>query len=196
MHILRKLIALGASTWWRLLIVFGANALALNILFALENRFINLTGQPVFDTQNDLTAAQITEQLELYQGAAGNAYLAFAAFDFLFPLVGALSIAVLIAWLLKHNPSPSARSRLVQLLPLLPFASTLFDWLENVSLLTIIGTADAAPQLLLNAAILFKRLKLISLGTGSATVLLLLLFTGVGLFNQWRHVRTAKAAAK
>lgn len=187
MRIFKRIVASLAASWWRLLLTFGANVAALNILFWLESRFTALAGRPVFDTQNDLTAAGLREQLPLYVGEARSAYFAFAAFDFLFPLIGALAMATLIAWLLRHNPSPLVDRLWGWHVPLLPFAAALFDWFENMVLLAVVGLGADAPALLFNLAIVAKRLKLAALGGSAVLVVSVLLFTLVVRFRTWRR---------
>lgn len=148
---------------------------SLGFLFALENRFEALTGLPTFDTQNDLTPSALLEQLPRYQGEALEAYLRFAAFDFVFPFTAALFLAVTWALLLRVTPWRVAQRLLAWKLPLVAFFGTGFDYLENVSLLSTIFM-DAPSVLALEAAILFKRLKLTALvlSNGLTGVLVLL----------------------
>lgn len=173
--------------WWLCALALVLNITSFQVLFALEDRFEALTGAPVFDTQNGLTVATLLEQLPLYRGAAYSAYLGFAAFDWIFPFVGSLFIAILWALLLRWNHSRIAQRLLAAHLPLLPFVATVFDWLENVTLLLVTGAASPPGQLLLNAVIVCKQLKLTSLMVLMAvTVLLHLLLLGHKLAGVWR----------
>lgn len=176
----RSLVAV-SRTWWLVALTFVLNIISFQVLFALEDRFEALTGAPVLDTQNGLTIVTLLEQLPLYRGAAYGAYLRFAAFDFVFPFVSALFLAVLWALLLRWNGGRIAQRLLSWNLPLLPFLATLFDWLENVSVLLVLGTASPPGQLL-HAVIVCKRLKLTSLTVIMAiTILLHVLLLGYKL---------------
>lgn len=162
--------------WWAVVLVFALNFAAFSILFALEDQFEALSGVPTFDTQNDLTATLIREQLPLYVGEARAAYERFAAFDFVFPLVAGIFIAVIWALLLRINRLPLAARLLAWNLPLFPLIGTLWDYLENLSLLTILNAGATLSPTMIDAALLFKRLKLTWLfATGPITILLLVL---------------------
>ncbi|MDX1995448.1 MAG: hypothetical protein SF029_23900 [bacterium] len=163
--------------FWRFMLVLGLNFAAFNILFALEGRFESLAGVPTFDTQNDLTTETLLQQLPLYAGEARTAYFQFAAFDFVFPFVAAFFLAVLWTLLLRINGWPFAASLLRWNFPLLAFAGTLFDWLENISLLALLNSGSAPGETLLNAAILFKQLKLTVLTASVGITVVLLVLT-------------------
>lgn len=156
------LVTAASRRWWVIVLVFVLNFAAFSTLFALEDAFEALSGGvPTFDTQNDLTQALIVEQLPLYQGETRAAYLRFAAFDFVFPLVAGSFLTLLCTLLLRVNPLPIAQRLLAFGLPLIPLLGTLWDYLENVSLLSILQLGPS--PLLLDAAIFFKRLKLLFL---------------------------------
>lgn len=182
MHAVTHLLITISKKWWALLLVFILNAAAFGILFSLEDQFEAITGIPVYDTQNDLTPDRLLQQLPLYTGEARSAYLRFAAFDFIFPLVAAVFIAVLWALLLRLNRWRITQQLLLWNLPLVALLVTLWDWLENVSLLMILNTGTTSGQTLVDAALLFKRLKLLFLMlngtlTGVLVVLLVLQVT-------------------
>lgn len=167
--------------WWAVVLVFGLNFAAFSILFALEDQFEALAGVPTFDTQNDLTADLLREQLPLYVGEARAAYERFAAFDFVFPLVAGVFIAVILTLLLRINPLPIAARLLAWNLPLVPLIGTLWDYLENVSLLTILNAGANLTPTMIDAALLFKRLKLIWLFANGPLIVLVLVLLIVGI---------------
>lgn len=183
---LRRLVQFLSGRWWLVLLVILVNSGSLLVLFWLEERFMALTGQPVIDTQNGITAAGVAEQIVLYSGEARSAYFAFAAFDFVFPFVGALVLAVVMSWLLRHNSTKLAERLLAWNMPLVVFMSTLFDWLENVSIVTTIGFGETAPAGLFTAVVVFKQLKLWTLSIGGGLVGLVFLFTcGVVVYGRF-----------
>jgi hypothetical protein len=155
---IRDLLIAISRRWWAVVLVFVLNFAAFTVLFALEDQFEALAGVPTFDTQNDLTAARLIEQLPLYQGEARAAYMRFIAFDFVFPFVAALFIAVLWTLFLRLNTWKIAVRLLAVGTPLFAFIGTLWDYLENVSLLTILNTG--ASQTWIDLALMFKGLKL------------------------------------
>ncbi|MCA9914076.1 MAG: hypothetical protein KC496_12030 [Anaerolineae bacterium] len=185
---LRQVLYFLSSHWWQVLLVTALNFASFTLLFSLEARFETLTGQPVYDTQNALTPALLRDQLGLYQGEARQAYFLFAAYDFIFPFVAALFVAVLLTWLLRINPTRLAKRLLNWNLPLYAFIGTLFDWMENISLLTVLGYGSTAPVFWVNAAILFKRLKLIGLSVSFTTLFVIAIFTIITwLRHTWKN---------
>lgn len=152
-----------SRNWILFVIMLVVNFASFAILFALEDQFEALTGIPVYDTQNALTTTQILEQLPLYQGEALNAYLRFAAFDFVFPLVSAVFIAVVCTLLLRLNRLKIAQTLLRWRLPLVVLLITLFDYLENVGLLAVLAAAPSPDAAVMNFALVFKQLKLAGL---------------------------------
>lgn len=173
MYKLTKLLVAVSRSWWLCALALVLNITSFWVLFRLEDRFEALTGVPVFDTQNDLTVETLVQQLPLYTGSAYAAYLRFAAFDWLFPFVGALFLALVWTLLLRLNSGRIAQILLRWNLPLLPFLATLFDWAENITLLLVTGANTQPGPFLLSAAVVCKRLKLASLQVISALSLLL-----------------------
>lgn len=165
----------------------SSDSASFRILFGLEDRFEALSGVPVFDTQNDLTVAILAKQLLLYTGDAHTAYSYFAAFDWVFPSVSALFLAVLWTLLLRINSGWIAQYLLHRNLPLLPFLATLCDWAENTSLLIATSGRSLAGQSFLAAVIVCKRLKLLSLALISlVSVFLVVLLIAYTCADVWR----------
>ena len=177
MNGLMNLLTYWSQSWRRVFLVFLLNSVSAAILLALEERFTAVTGLPVFDTQNELTVAMMVEQLPAYQGQALTAYYQFSAFDFWFPLIGGLFFAVVVTWLLRQSRLPLAQRAIERKLPLIFLASTLFDWLENIGFLTVIGQGTAVSELTIRVALLFKQLKLFFLNGSSALLLILIVTT-------------------
>lgn len=180
--------------WWIIVSILLMNYLSFRILFGLEDTFERITGIPVFDTQNNLTATTLTQQLPLYEGAARGAYLRFAAFDWVFPFVAALFLAVLWTLLLRITSTARAQQLLAWRLPLWAFVTTGFDYLENISLLAIIAIGSPGTPWIINAAIISKRLKLSGLAFSSAVTLGLTLFAlSHWLYRIWRRHQSERA---
>jgi hypothetical protein len=187
MHVINRPLQAIARRWWAILLVLLLNGVSFTILFALEDRFEALAGVPTFDTQNDLTAETLRAQLPLYTGAAREAYYAFAAFDFVFPFIAALFLAVLFTALLRANRSPVAGRLLASGAALLPFLGTLFDYGENVGFLSIL--AVGADSTWVSVALLFKQLKLLMLQLNGPILLMLVLWLLIG----WLRTRRTRA---
>jgi hypothetical protein len=188
-----------SKRWWVVVLVLTLNAASFGILFSLEDQFERLSGLPTFDTQNALTADQIIEQLPLYQGEARDAYLRFAAFDFVFPFAAALNLAVLWALFLRTNTWHIAGRLLAWNIPVLAFLGTLFDWGENFGFLTILSSGAAPEAGILQTALMFKALKLImlnvSFGLTSALLVFALANWTTRVIQAQRHIRHERARA-
>jgi hypothetical protein len=162
-------------SWWKFLLVLLANAASFFILFRLEDAFEARTGVAVLDTQNDLTLPSLLEQLPLYKAEALGDYWRFAAFDFVFPFVAALFLAVLWALLLRLNPAPWLKRPQFAAIPLLAFVVTVFDYLENIGFILTLLLVPNPPTWIIEMALLFKKLKLFGLAcSGGLTGLLFL----------------------
>jgi len=132
-------------------------------------------GHPPFDLQNSLSVSDVLAQLPHYTDASRKLYLGFAAVDFVFPFVGGLLTASAAAFLMRHG-LPTLYERLAaRRLFLLFMLPTLFDWLENAAILTVLFASNSPSQTLALPVILFKRLKLGALFTTQPVTVLLIL---------------------
>jgi hypothetical protein len=172
-----------SRVWWVVLLAFVLNGASFAVLFSLEDQFEAITGQPVYDTQNNLTTREIVEQLPLYVGAAREAYLRFAAFDFVFPLVSALFLAVVWALCLRSLTWPVGERLLRWNVPTLVLLTTLFDWLENVSILVVLNAG--APDAAMEAVIVFKGLKLTMISVSGAVTMALVGLAVANAVARW-----------
>lgn len=183
---LNALLIRASRSPWRFALVAVLNVSAFAILFALEDRFEAITGLPVFDTQNGLTPEALVRHLPLYRGEALEAYLYFAAFDFVFPLTAALFLAVTWALLLRVTPWRVTQRLLAWGLPLYAFLGTGFYYLENLSLLSVIFV-EVPSAFVVDATVLFKRLKLTALALSGALTAVLVLFALIASVRRmWR----------
>ncbi|MFZ4815248.1 MAG: hypothetical protein ACOYL5_11985 [Phototrophicaceae bacterium] len=180
---------------WAVALIVVLNFASFSILFALEDQFELITGVPVYDTQNDLTPSVLLEQLPLYVGDARAAYLRFAAFDYVFPLVANVFVVVIWTLLLRFNTWQPAQRLLAWQLPLFALIGTLLDWLENVSLLAVLYSGNPPVQWFVNSVIVFKRLKLASLAANAViTPILLALLIGNLIYRVYVHRRRTPQA--
>lgn len=186
MRKITQLLVAASRRWWVVLLIFAANGLAFAALFSLEDQFEAVAGVPTFDTQNDLTAELLVEQLPVYQGEARAAYWRFWAFDFVFPFVAALFLAVLWAFCLRTITWSIGEHLLRWQVPALAFLATLFDYGENLSIFAVLN-AGSDPTLV-NAVLLFKGLKLTMLAvTGAVTGVLVLLLVANAVYRVVRQ---------
>jgi hypothetical protein len=180
---LNKLVTFFSRRWWGVLTVLIVNFLSFNILFYLEDRFSKVSGIPTFDTQNSLTPELLRNQLPAYTGEAKTLYLQFSTFDFIFPFIAALFLAVLWTVLLRFRSTEFTKRLLRYNLPLLAFLGTLFDYLENIFLLLIVN-GDANPaNTLVSLALWSKAGKLFVLNISGIVTLLLIVLTMVNFFR-------------
>jgi hypothetical protein len=163
-------------SWWKFLLVF----IAFNsTLFGLQNitaSFPDISGghQP-FDMQNDLQSYQIFEQLSTYTDQAFSAYSLFQAIDYFFPLFGGLVIAAIAAFSLRHLSTKYYEIAVSKNLFLLMFIPTICDWLENLTLLSVIVAWPEEAGTLAALAVAAKKAKLVTLLIAQPITLLLLL---------------------
>jgi hypothetical protein len=175
--LVRTINRLSRSAWWYGLIT-ALTFVSFAVLQGIDRQFARLTGLAVFDTQNNLTPVLLRMQLPYYQGEARALYAYFAGIDMIFPLVAALFLALTWSKLLRRMSQPDLHNRWMKRLPLVAFVPTLFDYLENLSFISIIFLGATAPAVV-EAAVLFKKLKLASLGLCAAITVIL----AIGLFG-------------
>jgi hypothetical protein len=129
---LNGLIMRWSQLWWMFLAAAIASALSFQSLFVIGERFERVTaGYAPFDLQNPLTLATIWEQLPAYTEASLMWYWAFIAADMIFPVFGALPLALVLAWALRTLGTPWATRALASGAALTPFVAALLDWVEN-----------------------------------------------------------------
>ncbi len=187
-----------SRSWWKTILLIACFALTMGQLFAVTGEFPGLAinsslGEAVvpFDMQNDLTPAQLYEQLAVWSEASFSRYTWFQIVDFIFPLAGGLMSAVLAALglrLLSDKYYALAVSRKLFLAFLI---ATCFDWLENIG---FIGVLIAWPQEAMAAAhfaILAKKCKLFFLNVFQPAWILLLVSGGL----KWAYQKIRPANA-
>ena len=186
---LRRITFWLSDRWWKVVLVILLNFGSLNLLLWLERRFTALTGKPVFDTQNDLTEVMLRQQVPLYIGEAKAAYIAFAAFDFVFALTGALVFVVMWAVLLKAADRFGAPLLKIGL-PLVALGIMLADWVETAALLAVVaqGAGAGAEGPFMQIALMFKRLKLAGLTAAGPVTMVFVMLALIG----WVSARKRK----
>lgn len=167
MLFLQRAFDLITRRFWAVALVFFLNGLCLVILFGIEGQFKALTEMPVFDTQNDLTRDKILTQIPLYEGEARNIYWAFAAFDFVFPLVGGIFFTLLYGYFLRRFPWGWADQLWRGRFYVLPLLTTAFDYLENVGFIATLLGGTPPSETAMQMALTFKQLKLFSLNANN-----------------------------
>lgn len=159
--------------WWAVALMFALTGLSIVILFSIEARFEELTGSPVYDTQNDLTRDQIIAQRPLYEGEMLDVYWVFAAFDFVFPLVGGVFFTLLYAYFLRRVPWAWADGLWRGRFYLVALLVVVFDYLENVGFIATLLSGQPPSESAMQMALAFKQLKLLSLTLTSPIALAL-----------------------
>lgn len=160
-------------------------------LFSAEDAFTAVTGLPVLDTQNDLTAPEAAVQIASYDDAAREAYALFAVLDYVFPLAASLLLAVIAHRLIALGPRRASGDPLVPpaaaLLGLVPAVA---DYAENIALTGAVLTGGEPGWI--TAGLLFKAAKLASL-TGMQVLLGVLTVLAVAAVAARRARRTPAA---
>jgi hypothetical protein len=139
MNFLNQLIIRISKSGWLYVIVFAGFFGTLQALQRIADRFPErAAGAVPFDLQNQLTTEQIFPQLAGYTDEAFRLYYVFTAIDYFFPLFAGLFLGATAAFLLRHSlPRWYAIAEQKNLF-LLFLLATLFDWLENITLLSVI----------------------------------------------------------
>ncbi len=94
---------------------------------------IRVSGESLFDVRWFYTPAQALEALSKFGEAGRQIYFSFLALDFLFPLIYALALSLLLSKLLRL----AGQERYLPL-NLLPLLAAAFDYLENIHVLAML----------------------------------------------------------
>jgi hypothetical protein len=182
MTALQNLMIFCSKRFWAFLCITVIFSVALFALTQISTTFASISGghEPL-DMQNTLTAPAIEAQLSAYTTASFSTYWKFTAVDFIFPFAGGLFTAAIFAFAIRSlSTALYAKLTSKNLLPLL-MLPTLFDWLENISIISVLLRYPQNTLALTSAILLFKSLKLTTLTLSQVAVSMLLL--GVGI--QW-----------
>jgi hypothetical protein len=132
------------------------------VFFNINAVFEPMVGAQLFDFQNELTVEQVFQQLPNYNDAALALYSAFVFIDFLFPVFASLTLGAASAFAVRYLSSNwYATANRLNLFTIY-FVPATFDWIENISAITVI---NAYPNELMAAAgllVLAKKGKLAS----------------------------------
>ena len=97
-----------------------------------------------------------------------NAYIALGLFDIIIPLMYSIEFCLIIVYFLKKI---SLRTRLTELLVIVPFLLGLVNILENVSIISLLLIFPEVPGVLLILASVFSLLKLVFFLSTSVLIL-------------------------
>jgi hypothetical protein len=150
-------------------------------LFALQttgqNFALVIQGYPPPDLQSRLTRNDLLTQLPTYTAQSRGIYFyQFAPIDFIFPLLGSLVSEAAFLFLVRRV-FPAQAGWFEQAGYGLFFIPALFDWLENIANLLLIGRYPPLWEIVAQAALQFKFLKL--------SALYLLQMSVVALLSLW-----------
>lgn len=139
MNFLNQLIIRISKSGWLYVIVFAGFFATLQALLRIGDRFPErAAGAVPFDLQNQLTAEQIFTQLTGYTDEAFRLYYVFTSIDYFFPLFAGFFLGATAAFLLRHSLPRWYSIAEQKNLFVLFLLATLFDWLENIALLSVI----------------------------------------------------------
>lgn len=178
MHALNSVIIRISKSGWQYVLVFAGFFGTLQALLRIGKRFPELAAGAVpFDLQNQLTVEQIFTQLAGYTEEAFQLYYFFTAIDFFFPLFAGLFLGATVAFLLRHSlPRWYAIAEEKNLFVLFLLA-TLFDWLENITVLSVMAGYPNELSSIATLAVAAKMGKLGFVFLFQGLVLLLLIFS-------------------
>lgn len=154
--------------------------LALMLLFATvivptaQNKLLGYSnGVDLVDLLFAYTPETVYRMIEAYGEEGRPYYRDFAmSFDLAYPVVYSVFLSLLIGWLLKRAAPAEGNWRLLNLLP---FGGMVFDWLENVSVITMLTLFPAIHPTLARFGSAFTSIK----WGFSATALLLIVVLSV-----------------
>ena len=178
MNFLNQLIIRISKSAWLYIIVFAGFFGTLQALLRIGERFPErAAGAVPFDLQNRLTVEQVFTQLAGYTEQAFELYYLFTAIDYFFPLFAGLFLGATAAFLLRHSlPRWYAIAEQKNLFVLFLLA-TLFDWLENITLLSVMTGYPNELSSIATLAVAAKMGKLAFVFLFQGLVLLLLIFS-------------------
>ncbi len=178
MNFLNQLIIRVSKSGWLYVIVFAGFFATLQALLRIGDRFPErAAGAVPFDLQNQLTAEQIFTQLTGYTDEAFRLYYVFTSIDYFFPLFAGLFLGATAAFLLRHSLPRWYSIAEQKNLFVLFLLATLFDWLENITLLSVIVGYPNEFSTMAVLAVFAKMGKLGFVFLFQALTLVLLLFS-------------------
>jgi len=174
---LQDLILRISRTWWLYLIVLSLFVGSLRALMRIGDRFPAYAGGAApFDLQNDLLADQVYPQLAGYTQQARELYYAFTLIDYAFPFFAGLFITATVAFSLRKSLPRLYDALVARKLLLVLMLATAFDWLENVTAVSMIvlypTEVGGLPALLVAA----KKCKLAALMVSNGAMTAAVLF--------------------
>lgn len=186
-----------SESWWKFLLIFLGQTGSLQLLARITQQFPDVAaGAEPFDMQNELTDGQIFTQLEGYTDEAFELYAQFQLIDYFFPLFAGLLLATVCAFSLRIAAPRFYATAAQNNLFLLLLVPTLFDWLENLSLLRVVTAWPEQAQVAANMAVWAKMGKLSTMSVAFAvTGVLLLAAATIWARNRWRGKPPEEARA-
>ncbi len=177
-----------SQSWWKFLLIFIGQFGTMQVLTRITKEFPLVTaGDVPFDMQNTLQPGQIFSQLEGYTDRAFDLYRTFQAVDYLFPLFAGLLLATVCAFSLRMASPRYYATAVNKNLFVLLLIPTVFDWLENLSLLRVITAWPQQAELAASLAVVAKMAKLGSMGVAFLATLILLLWGTYGWIRSRTH---------
>ena len=177
-----------SQSWWKFLLIFLGQTGSLQLLARITRQFPAVAaGAEPSDMQNELTDGQIFTQLEGYTAEAFDLYAQFQLIDYFFPLFAGLLLATVCAFSLRIAAPRLYATAEQNNLFLLLLVPTLFDWLENISLLRVVTAWPEQAQLAANFAVWAKMGKLSTMSVAFAVTGALLLAAATSWArNRWQ----------
>ncbi|MGI9290374.1 MAG: hypothetical protein ACR2QG_03745 [Gammaproteobacteria bacterium] len=187
---LNRFIINASISWKMFLLVVAGQAATMGVMMGYVNQQFPAEsgGNLPFDMQNDLTVEQIFSQLESYTDKAFELYTIFQIADYVFPVVAGLVLAIICAFGLRNTSEKFYTVAIEKNLFIYILIPTLFDWLENLSLLCVVV---GWPEKMSNAAtiaVIAKQGKLGTLNISFAVAGILLITGLIG----WTRNQTRK----
>jgi hypothetical protein len=175
-----------STSWWKTLLLIIGFAGTISSLMRITASFPDASGgHEPFDMQNTLAATDIFDQLATYTDQAFELYAIFQFVDYFFPLFGGLMMATLCAFALRALSAKVYAVVVEKKLLLLFLVPTVFDWLENITLLWAVSAWPEQVEAAATLAVTAKMAKLVTLFITQPVAILLLI---AGL-SKWLYTK-------
>ncbi len=162
--------------------------LALMLLFAMfivptvQGRLeASSGGSGPIDLLLSYTPEKAYSMIASYGNAGRSLYRTFAmTADVIYPVVYSIFLGLLITWLFQRSIAPNSK---LQMLNTVPFGALLFDWLENISIVTMLSLYPSTPTTVAKLASICTTIKW---SFGAAGMLLVLIGFAIALKNGFK----------
>lgn len=166
-----------------LLVFFGLVLLfAVGIVPVIQGKLEALSGgSGPIDLLFSYTPEKAYSMIESFGDEGRSIYRLFAMTgDIIYPVVYSIFFSLLLTWLLERSFAPDSK---LQILNIVPFGALLFDWLENINIVTMLSLYPSKPAIVAELASFCTTIKW---SFGAVGMLLVLIGFVMALKNRFK----------